>query len=106
MGRTTTDPRDPGLRRESDTGSGQNEAYLVLSEEDRAKGFVRPYRDTYIHTMCNTRTKMGRPIAETYATNPSFYGATYCVKCRAHLPLSEFTWIDAQGRVTDIVVGS
>lgn len=27
----------------------QNEAYLVLSEEERAKGFVRPYRDSYVH---------------------------------------------------------
>jgi hypothetical protein len=28
---------------------GQNECYLILSEEERAKGFIRPYRDSYIH---------------------------------------------------------
>ena len=27
----------------------QNEVYLVLSEEERAKGFVRPVRTSYIH---------------------------------------------------------
>ena len=26
-----------------------NDVYLVLSEEERKKGFVRPYRDKYIH---------------------------------------------------------
>lgn len=44
----TTDPNDPCLS-EGSKDKGQNECYLVLSEEERAKGFVRPYRDTYIH---------------------------------------------------------
>ncbi|RWA55323.1 hypothetical protein AU476_07385 [Cupriavidus sp. UYMSc13B] len=43
----TTDPNDPRLQ-EHRTG-GQQETYLVLSEEERAKGFVRPYRDSYRH---------------------------------------------------------
>jgi hypothetical protein len=29
--------------------TGQQKDYVVLSEEERAKGFVRPYRDTYTH---------------------------------------------------------
>jgi len=41
----TTDPNDPRLNR----GEPQHEAYLVLSEEELAKGFVRPVRHTYIH---------------------------------------------------------
>lgn len=47
----TTDPNDPRLGR----GIGdnkpvpQNEVYLVLSEEERSKGFIRPYRDAYDH---------------------------------------------------------
>lgn len=46
----TTDPNDPRLKRGTDTKTtGQNEVYLVLSEEERAKGFVRPYRDAYKH---------------------------------------------------------
>ena len=29
--------------------NGQQKDYIVLSDEERAKGFVRPYRDKYIH---------------------------------------------------------
>lgn len=46
----TTDPNDPRLTRGVDDEEvGQAEVYLVLSEEERAKGFVRPVRTTYIH---------------------------------------------------------
>lgn len=46
----TTDPNDPRLKRGADTEPvPQNEVYLVLSEEERAKGFVRPVRATYRH---------------------------------------------------------
>jgi hypothetical protein len=46
----TTDPTDPRLGHGADSAPRkQNEVYLVLSEEERAKGFVRPYRDTYVH---------------------------------------------------------
>lgn len=40
---------------------------------------------------------MGIAIAETYARQPSFYGATYCVHCQMHLPVGEhgeFIWED------------
>jgi hypothetical protein len=50
MTETTTDPNDPRLKHGIDTQPvPQNTVYLVLSEEERSKGFVRPYRDTYIH---------------------------------------------------------
>src|SRR6266702_4422174 len=46
----TDDPTDPRLGRGSDeTPVPQNEVYLVLSDVERAKGFVRPYRDSYVH---------------------------------------------------------
>lgn len=46
----TTDPNDPRLTRGVDTQPvAQNEVYLVLSEEERAKGFVRPVRRSYQH---------------------------------------------------------
>lgn len=46
----TTDPNDPRLSRGGDTEpTKQNEVYLVLSDEERAKGFVRPVRHTYVH---------------------------------------------------------
>lgn len=43
----TTDPSDPNLKRTR--GDGQQECYLVLSDEERAKGFVRPVRRSYRH---------------------------------------------------------
>lgn len=91
----TTDPNDPRLGHGADEKPvGQNEAYLVLSVSERARGFVQPCRDTYRHTTCGTPTTMGSAIAETYARDPWFYGATYCVHCSMHRPLAEFTWLD------------
>ena len=43
----TTDRNDPGLRKIE--SSGQQASYLVLSGEERAKGFVRPVRQSYKH---------------------------------------------------------
>jgi len=46
----TTDPKDPRLGHGVDIEPvSQNEVYLVLSEEERAKGFVRPVRTSYVH---------------------------------------------------------
>lgn len=50
MSELTTNPEDPRLGHGVDDKSvPQQEVYLVLSEEERKKGFVRPYRDRYIH---------------------------------------------------------
>lgn len=72
--------------------NGQQKGYVVLSEAERAKGWVRPYRDSYIHKKCGTLTKMSRSISETYARDPKFYSGTFCVGCGKHLPLEEFEW--------------
>lgn len=106
----TTDPNDPRLTHGvDDEPTPMAEVYLVLSEEERAKGFVRPVRRTYVHMgpilgtskQCGAATTMGQSLAETYAANPKFYGATYCVACQRHAPVSEFVWDG-----TDEVVGS
>jgi hypothetical protein len=158
-----TDRNDPRLHQVKE--NGQNEAYIVLSEEERNKGFVRPVRDSYVHVGkkientfvefipveiyspddkhfnrengfvyfgkyhesesplvgrylketeynaliehkihvggCGTLTRMNSTIAETYARDPKFYGATFCVGCRKHLPVNEFVWDG-----TNIIVGS
>lgn len=142
----TTDPTDPRLGHGSNDEPGpQNEVYLVLSAEERAKGWVRPFRDVYVHkgirpthptreltdhehelydrfgylsfetyegcdrhdhgsgtgrfwtaktlsSGCGAVTHMGRELSETYARDPSFYGATYCVGCQMHKPVEEFVW--------------
>ncbi len=87
----TTNPNDPCLH-EGQKPEGQNECYLVLSEEERAKGYVRPVRRTYVHTKCGAATTMGTALAETYARDPKFYGATFCTGCNTHLPVDEFLW--------------
>jgi len=153
---TTTDQKDPRLGHGADNEPrAQNAAYLVLSEEERAKGFVRPVRSSYEHVGivgpthptrnltpeelerfggneyvtyeefpsemapragrfwtqqqldsvgkgCGTRTSMAIDIAETYARKPEFYGSTYCVRCRMHLPVGadgEFVWTGTNIRV-------
>jgi hypothetical protein len=40
---------------------------------------------------------MGVAIAETYARQPTFYGATYCSTCWMHKPVGEFVWIERDG---------
>ena len=86
--------------RELDPKTGQQRAYVVLSEEERAKGFVRPVRRSYVHLLCGSVTTMGQSIAETYARDPFFYSGTFCVACAAHFPVGEdgqFVW-DGDGQ--------
>lgn len=151
----TTDRNDPALN--DVQPNGQQKAYLVLSDEERAKGFVRPVRRTYVHVGrkligtvrpltteqkeryakedyaayeeyppgqpgsvvgrflstreaisikngraggCGVATTMGQALAETYARNPKFYGATFCCGCGKHYLVEEFEWEDGE------VVGS
>lgn len=89
----TTDPADPRLTRGVDEAPvSQADVYLVLSAEERAKGFVRPVRQSYKHAACGSVTTMGLALSETYARDPKFYGATYCVVCAMHRPVAEFAW--------------
>lgn len=97
----TTDPENPELTHGTDQAPvDQAKVYLVLSEADRLKGFVRPVRDAYVHQTCGSTTTMGRALAETYARDPKFYGSTYCCQCRMHKWVHEFKWLDGE------VVGS
>ena len=79
-----------------DPATGQQKGYVVLSEEERAKGFVRPVRNKYVHLKCGVVTKMSDAIAETYARDPKFYSGTFCISCKKHFPLEEFVWDDAE----------
>jgi hypothetical protein len=91
----TADHRD-------DRGDGQQKGYVVLSDEERAKGFMRPVRRTYRHNKYGTTTTMGTALAETYARDPEFYSGTFCVACGAHFkvgPVGEFTWAGTSEKV-------
>ena len=91
--------------------TGQQRDYVVLCPNERAKGFVRPVRKSYVHVGkvpegekleypyrkiyprgCGTRTTMSDSIAETYARDPKFYSGTFCCSCMEHRPLDEFVW--------------
>lgn len=109
---TTSDRNDPRLTHGIDTAPApMADAYLVLSDEERAKGFVRPVRRSYRHQdpECGAVTTMGVALAETYAANPGFYGATYCCGCQMHRPVGEhgeFTWMTESGEDTTEPVGT
>lgn len=110
MSDLVTNPDDPRLGHGSDTAPvPQMKAYLVLSEEERAKGFTRPLFRAYRHQECGTVTTMSLALCETYAAQPGFYGSTYCAGCRMHRPVGEhgeFTWLGASGDDTHIPVGT
>ncbi len=81
---------------------GMQNDYVVLAEEERAKGFVRPVRRSYKHLKCGTVTKMGQTLAETYARDPGFYSGTFCCGCRSHFPVGaegEFVWDGSDEKV-------
>lgn len=147
-------PKDGGHRELK--ASGQQQGYVVLSAEERAKGFVEPVRHSYRHVGppppatlrdltadeherydqygyvkfepnpeyergespitgtfwtqdrldrlggCGVVTTMGDALAETYARDPDFYGATFCCGCGKHLPVGEkgeFVWDGTDQRV-------
>jgi hypothetical protein len=80
-----------------DPQTGMHKDYWVLPAEDRAKGFIRPVRTSYIHEKCGSSTRMNIAIAETYARNPGYYGRTFCASCGGHYPVGsegEFHWPD------------
>lgn len=112
----TTSGEAPSAVREkqkAEGNTGQHSSYIVLCEEERQQGFVRPYRDRYRHLGreettddpkfgggtrlirvggCGAVTTMGQSLSETYARDPKFYGATFCVGCNAHFPVDQFVW--------------
>lgn len=108
MAEEVTDRNDPRLTHGiNEEPVEQAAAYLVLSAEERGRGFLRPVRQSYRHLVCGSVTTMGHTIAETYARDPSFYGATFCVHCQKHRPVGEageFVWVD--GIVPDDKVGT
>ena len=82
---------DPNYR-DINERTGQQKDYIVLSEDEIAKGYTRSFRDSYIHIKCGVLTRMSHSIAATYARDPKFYGSTFCVGCKQHYPLAEFVW--------------
>ena len=99
----TTDRNDPDIKsgKLDETPTEQSKKYLVLSDDELAKGFVCSVRTKYIHKICGIETIIGQKIAETYARDLYFYGFTYCCFCKMHRPVTEFVWSG-----TNVDVGS
>jgi hypothetical protein len=100
--RTLTDGSPVTDDHRETTASGQQKGYVVLSEAERAKGFVRPVRHSYKHLKCGGITTMGQALAETYARDPYFYSGTFCCDCRDHFPVGEdgeFVWSGTEIKV-------
>lgn len=88
--------------REIDPATGMQKGYVVLSADERAKGFVRPVRCSYVHETCGATTTMGQALAETYARDPGFYSGTFCCACQAHFPVGadgQFRWAGSAEKV-------
>ena len=97
----TTDPNEKCLK--DIKPDGQQCCYLILSEEERAKGFVMPVRKTYRHMKCGSDTTMGLAIAETYAARPTFYGGTFCCFCGSHFDL--WGYVEGLLDAADVAMG-
>lgn len=71
----TTDPTDPSLK--TIRADGQQESYLVLSEEERAKGFIRPVRQKYQHVGCRPKYRTRELTAEEHERYDRFGYVAY-----------------------------
>lgn len=76
---TTNDRNDPRLQQIGP--DGQQAAYLVLSEEERAKGFVRPVLQTYRHV---GRPGPKHPLRDLDDVEAKRYAGTEYVKFEAY----------------------
>ncbi len=70
---TTNDPNDPRLKNIGP--DGMQESYLVLSEEERALGFVRPVRRSYRHVGIAGPRFLLRDLTDEEATR--YFGLGY-----------------------------
>jgi len=89
----TDNPNHPGVKRgpPDETPIPQHDTYLVLSEAERAKGFVRPVRRSYIHVGI---AGPAHPLRDLTEEEKERYGRYGYVKFEAY-PTGRF-WTQAQ----------
>lgn len=90
----TTDPNDPRLK--EGKPEGQNPVYLVLSEDERAKGFVRPYRDAYQHVGIRPKYPLRDLTDDERARNANLGYVKYEEYPESESPLCGRYWTRAQ----------
>lgn len=92
----------PGVPNTELKEDGQQKGHVILCDEERAKGFVRPVRYSYTHLKCGFNTTMSESLAETYAREPNFYDDTFCSHCGNYFDVGEdgeFVWKGTQEKV-------
>lgn len=87
-------PRDICARPFGHEGDHDGPFYSDIDQRDHAE-----ILETHRKGGCGSVTTMGSALAETYARDPKFYGATFCVICNRHLPVDEFVWDGTDERV-------
>lgn len=94
------DLTDEQKQRYADRGYAKFEQY---PEDSHATGRYWTQREIdSINSGCGAITTMGHALAETYARDPHFYGATFCCQCNRHIPVGErgeFVWEGTDERV-------
>ncbi|RQW76761.1 MAG: hypothetical protein EHM14_15870 [Methanothrix sp.] len=73
--------------------------FEVYPEGEKSTGRFWTQKDFDAMKGCGVLTTMGLAIAETYARDPKYYGATFCCGCDKHLPVEEFVWDGTDERV-------
>jgi hypothetical protein len=95
----TTDPNDPRLPKGAiGVKESQHDVYLVLSDEERAKGFVRPVHRSYVH-VGQQPTYPLRDLTEDEQVrhnNGAHQYAKYEVYPESRLPLAGRYWTQKQ----------
>lgn len=67
-------------------------AYEEYPENAPHGGCGRFWTQAQLNSGCGTVTHMGQALSETYAADPTYYGATFCAHCRKHFSVAEFVW--------------
>lgn len=92
---TTSDPNDPGLKNIGP--DGMQETYLVLSDEERARWFVRPVRRSYRHVGLPAPRYLLRDLTDDEATRHAGRGyVKYEEYPETESPMAGRFWTQAQ----------
>lgn len=97
VGKRPMHPTRPLTEEESARYGGEGIVIFEIYPESESGACGRYWTADELRSGCGTTTTMSREIAETYARQPSFYGATFCCRCRTHKPVGadgEFVWHD------------
>lgn len=76
--------------------------FHMLTELDKARGYVRPLRYIYTHLGCGAQQHMSLKVAEAYAREPTRQQRLYCLHCDEHFNVGakgEFVWAGTEERV-------